>query len=138
MTTKVRPTRPWYIDPEIVGGENQLEVFKTPAAVIAYVYSQLSPEATEELLAGIVDAGASPISLCRDAIELAEMGHEELAEMVLEIAENARDAKSISETDFLPPSMQGADEIIVKATAAITGMKVGERCEGVPVQLREA
>jgi hypothetical protein len=135
---KLRPTLPWYLEDD-VHENNPFGSFRTPAGILAYIQSELGPEAVAELLAGIIDAGAGRESLMRDVIELAEMNHDDLAEQLFALAEPehipAR-GKDIGEMDFMPPLMKEADEVILKATAAVTKMKVKERLEGISVQER--
>ena len=68
------------------------------------------------------------------------MGHVELVEQ-LSTSEASQGGNlpevDTSELEHLPRSMKGADELILKAAAAITRLKVREGCEGVPVQLRD-
>jgi hypothetical protein len=133
---RTRPALSWFHDPQIIGQGNPFDALQTPAAVLAYIYTELSPEGAAEVLAGVIDAGASAEGLCRDMIELIEMGHEDLAEQIGDVAETAK-RKDIEDIDFLPESLKGTDEVILKAIACITSMKLRERCEGVPVQLRD-
>jgi hypothetical protein len=143
MMHKTRPTLPWYLQDE-VHENNLFHAIKTPAGVMAYFATEL-PDAMRDLLEGVVNAGAGAISLYRDAIELAEMGRERLAELVYDIAEQVdepQDAESawgrdIGEADFEPPSIKDASDILKQAIAAITKMKIRERIEGVPVQERD-
>jgi hypothetical protein len=132
---RTRPALSWFHDPQIIGRDNLFDAFKTPAAVMAYIYTELSPEGAAEVLAGVIDAGASADGLLRDFIELIEMGHEDLALQISDLAETIK-RKDIEDIDFLPGSLKGIDEVILKAIACITSMKLRERCEGVPVQLR--
>jgi hypothetical protein len=135
---KVRPHLPWYLEDDI-HDNNAFNAFKTPAGIMVYIANEL-PESVPDLLAGIIDAGAGWESLMRDVIELAEMGHNNLAEQILEAAESEHIpawGKSMTEMDFMPESMEGANEVVLKATAAITMMKARERMEGVNVQDRE-
>jgi hypothetical protein len=124
------------MDSNIIGKDNQFECFKTPAAIMAYFSTEL-PEALDDLLQGIVDAGATTVSLCWDCIELAEMGHCELGEQVMALAETPRETMDICDTDFMPRSLKDANEIVLKAVAAVTEMKVRERCEGYRIKWRD-
>jgi hypothetical protein len=130
MEIKSRPALPWYLE-DAVHNDNAFLAFKTPAGVLAYIYTELGPEVVAELIAGIIDAGASQMSLIRDAIELIEMGHDKLAEQMVEASEDAPiKPMRMAKTDFLPKSMKGADEVVLRAVAAVTKMKLRERMEG--------
>ena len=133
---RIRPPVPWSQNVQIVGENNPFEAFKTPAACILYV-AQEHPKHLDALLQGIVDAGATTTSLCWDAIELAEIGHTTLAEQVFALADNPRETMDMGDTDFLPPSMTSASEIVLKATAAVTLVKIKERCEGIRPKWRD-
>jgi hypothetical protein len=133
---RTRPALSWFHDPQIIGQGNPFDAFKTPAAVLAYIYTELSPEGAAEVIAGVIGAGASAESLGRDMIELVEMGCEGLAEQIGDVAESIK-RKDIEDIDFLPESLKDTDEVILKAIACITSMKLRERCEGVPIQLRD-
>jgi hypothetical protein len=136
MTTpRVRPPLPWYLEAD-VHDENPFNGFTTPAAVMAYVHAEI-PEVLPDLITCTIGAGAGGVGLLYDVIELARMGHNELAELVMNAAEFAPPNKSMSEMDFMPESMRGADEILLRATAAIIRLKVKERCEGISVYERE-
>jgi hypothetical protein len=140
MTNRVRPSLPWFEEPEVFI-DNPFHAMKTPAAVMAYFSTEL-PDDMPDLLAGIVDAGAGHNSLMRDVIELNEMGRDQLAETVFDVAEKianrSRHGLDISEIDFEPALMKGASVTLRQAVAWITMMKLRERIEGVPVQLRDA
>ena len=133
---RMRPNLPWYLE-AANHDNNPFLAFKTPAGILAYVWTELPPDVVQGVLDAVVEAGASQRSLVRDAIELEEMGHAELAELVWKVAKAApENALSISETEFSPQCMETADEVTRLATAAITKMKIRERLEGTPVQDR--
>jgi hypothetical protein len=141
------------LEDPVHGDKNPFTTFTSPAGILAYVYTALSPKVVTEVLAGVIDAGAGRLSLFQDMTALMEMGHEQPAELVFEAAggedglnrvnEAVNEAvkgdhlfifgKSITETDFMPESMENAGEIVLKAVAAITGMKVRQRCDGVSI-----
>jgi hypothetical protein len=112
---------------------------------MVYIHSEL-PDLLPDLMEGIADAGAGAESLYRDAMELAEMGHGALSDAVYDVAQQVIEAQEysfwtgmdIGDMHYMPPLMEGASDILRKATAAIIRMKVRERCEGTIVQERDS
>jgi hypothetical protein len=135
--SRPRPALPWFLEDK-VHDNNPFNTHRTPGSILAYLYGELPPEVTVGVLDGVIDAGAGQLPLLRCVIELTEMGHDELAERVMEAAHKAPEKPmGMTETEFQPERLKTADEVTLLATAAITKMLVRERMEGVPVQDRE-
>jgi hypothetical protein len=142
---RMRPAVPWFLEDHIHGSADDVDCkvnpfcgMKTPAAILAYLFSELPLQVVVDVVVGVVETGSSGrANLFRDIEELKVMGYTELADILTQLLENAPvNAGSISDTEFLPESLTGADEVTLKATAAIVKLKVRERCENVSVYER--
>jgi hypothetical protein len=145
LKKETRPTLPWWLEDDTKNPF--IEPFLSPAPIMAYVVTE-RPELTKELVKCVIEAGASSVSLAYDTLELCDANQEhltDLAELIADEFENVKAEEekrheaeckiqgvnpkrtrsdyrlmSMTELDFLPDCLDGAEPLLLQATAAIT------------------